>query len=63
VAGACEQIAKISKHLSGAQTDAPGQSPLEWDKPGEVETMHIVDPYFLFYLRASRKLDSLGKRR
>lgn len=50
----CRQIAAIAKRV------APMERVLEWDDEGVSGTMSIVDPYFLFYLRRSRKLDSLG---
>ncbi len=48
---ACNQIATI------ARTRYPDQFILEWEN----DTLNIVDPYFLFYLRASRKLAQLGQ--
>jgi hypothetical protein len=51
---ACKQIANF------ALTMFPTQRIIEWDEESEVETLTIVDPYFLFYLRSSNKLAELG---
>jgi hypothetical protein len=61
VTAACTQIDRIAGQLAGLQDGRELQRALEWDRSSEVETLHIADPYFLFYLRASRKLTSLGK--
>lgn len=51
---ACAQIARIAKDMY------PGQRIVDWD--GEPNNLlSIEDPYFLFYLRWSDKLDSLKK--
>ncbi len=51
---ACRQIAKIARRI------APQERVLEWDDLELTGTMSVVDPYFLFYLRRSKKLDSLA---
>jgi len=53
---ACRQIASF------ALTMFPTQRIIEWDEESEVETLTIVDPYFLFYLRSSNKLAELGQQ-
>jgi hypothetical protein len=50
----CRQIAAIAKRI------APTERVLEWDDQELTGTMSVVDPYFLFYLRRSKKLDSLA---
>ena len=51
---ACSQIARIAKDMY------PGQRIVDWD--GEPNNLlSIEDPYFLYYLRWSDKLDSLKK--
>jgi hypothetical protein len=52
---ACKQIDAIAKRL------APTERILDWDAQELTGTLSIVDPYFLFYLRSSRKLDQLGE--
>jgi hypothetical protein len=51
---ACRQIANIASRI------APNERVLEWDDQELTGTMSIVDPYFLFYLRRSKKLESLA---
>lgn len=51
---ACRQIANIARRI------APKERVLEWDDQELTGTMSIVDPYFLFYLRRSKKLESLA---
>lgn len=53
---ACRQIAKIALRI------APKERVLEWDDQELTGTMSVVDPYFLFYLRRSRKLDALANK-
>ncbi|MCK1737443.1 hypothetical protein IVA79_26520 [Bradyrhizobium sp. 138] len=53
---ACRQIAKIALRI------APKERVLEWDDQELTGTMSVVDPYFLFYLRRSRKLDTLANK-
>lgn len=53
---ACRQIAKIALRI------APNERVLEWDDQELTGTMSIVDPYFLFYLRRSKKLEALGNK-
>jgi hypothetical protein len=43
-----------------AKRIAPTERVLEWDDQDLTGTISIVDPYFLFYLRCSRKLQKLG---
>jgi hypothetical protein len=50
----CRQIANIARRV------APKERVLEWDAEELTGTMSIVDPYFLFYLRRSKKLESLA---
>jgi hypothetical protein len=52
---ACRQIAKIALRI------APKERVLEWDDLELTGTMSVVDPYFLFYLRRSKKLDALAR--
>ncbi len=52
---ACRQISKMARRI------APGERILEWDDQELTGTMSVVDPYFFFYLRRSRKLDALGR--
>jgi hypothetical protein len=54
IVGACKQIAIIALRL------APAERIIDWDEQELTGTLSIVDPYFLFYLRASRKLDQLA---
>jgi hypothetical protein len=51
----CRQLDTIAKRI------APTERVLEWDDQELTGTMSIVNPYFLFYLRCSRKLQTLGK--
>ncbi|QDT07977.1 hypothetical protein K227x_64070 [Rubripirellula lacrimiformis] len=50
---ACSQIARIAVDMY------PEQRVVEWDSDENV--LDIVDPYLLFYLRWSKKLDSLAR--
>ena len=49
----CKQLDAIAKRI------APTERVLEWDDQELTGTMSIVNPYFLFYLRCSRKLQKL----
>lgn len=49
---ACAQMAKMALAMY------PDQRVFEW---GDSDILDVVDPYFLFYLRCSGKLDSLGR--
>ena len=60
VSEACSQIDKIAKKSVAADTGVQGMQPIEWDTTADVENLHIAEPYFLFYLRASQKLKLLG---
>jgi hypothetical protein len=51
---ACRQVDAIAKRI------APTERVLEWDDQEFTGTMSIVNPYFLFYLRCSRKLQKLA---
>lgn len=51
---ACRQLDAIAKRL------APIERVLEWDDQELTGTMIIVNPYFLFHLRCSRKLNILS---
>lgn len=55
VQNACRQITKIAVEHSSAQRI------IEWDERSGSGTLSIVDPYFLFFLRNSNKLDDLKK--
>jgi hypothetical protein len=58
---AASSVVPTCRHIAGiAKRIAPLERVLEWDDEGVSGTMSIVDPYFLFYLRRSRKLESLG---
>jgi hypothetical protein len=54
---ACRQIDVIAKRV------APTERVVEWDDHDLTGTLTVVNPYFLFYLRASRKLGALGEHR
>ena len=55
IVSACRQISRIARRV------APQERVLEWDDQELTGTMSVVDPYFLFYLRRSRKLDALAR--
>jgi hypothetical protein len=50
---ACKQISSIALEMY------PEQRIIEWDE--ETDTLTVVDPYLLFYLRSSAKLSTLAK--
>lgn len=52
IAASLQQMQKIAKKI------APESDILEWDE----DVLNIVEPYFLFYIRCSDKLLSLGSR-
>jgi hypothetical protein len=54
VVEACKQMARIADNV------VPGARSLEWDE--EYEVFNISDPYLLFYIRCSKKLNSLGSQ-
>lgn len=54
VVQACRQIDAIAKRV------APTERVIEWDDHDLTGTLTVVNPYFLFYLRCSRKLQKLG---
>jgi hypothetical protein len=54
---ACRQLDAIAKRI------APTERVLEWDDQDLTGTLNIVNPYFLFYLRCSRKLQTLASRK
>jgi hypothetical protein len=60
VSEACTQLDKIAKKSVAVDTGVQGMQPIEWDTTADVENLHIAEPYFLFYLRASPKLRLLG---
>jgi hypothetical protein len=51
---ACRQIDAIAKRI------APTERVVEWDDHDLTGTLTVVNPYFLFYLRCSRKLEKHG---
>jgi hypothetical protein len=53
----CRQLDTIAKRI------APTERILEWDDQELTGTMSVVNPYFLFYLRCSRKLETLGSQK
>jgi hypothetical protein len=53
---ACMQIARFALDMY------PAQRIVEFDEETGTDTLSIVDPYWLFYLRSSTKLASLAKR-
>lgn len=55
VVQACRQISWIALRV------APRERVLEWDDQELTGTMSVVDPYFLFYLRRSKKLEILAR--
>lgn len=54
---ACKQIANFARGMY------PSQRIVEFDDEAGADTLSIVDPYWLFYLRSSTKLASLAKKR
>lgn len=60
ISEACRQIAKIARKSVEVETGVQGLPPVEWDTSADVENLHVAEPYFLFYLRASSKLKKLG---
>jgi hypothetical protein len=54
IQNACRQMTKI------AVDNSPEQRIIEWDERAGSGTLSIVDPYFLFFIRHSRKLEELG---
>ncbi len=50
ISASLQQMQKIAEKI------APESEILEWDE----DTLNIIEPYFLFYLRCSDKLQSLG---
>jgi len=52
---ACTQIARFAVSMY------PSQRIVEFDDESGTDTFSIVDPYWLFYLRASPKLATLAK--
>ena len=55
IVSACRQISRIARRV------APHERVLEWDDQELTGTMSVVDPYFLFYLRRSNKLEALAR--
>jgi hypothetical protein len=62
ISEACTQINKIAKKSVENETGVQGLAPVEWDTTTDVENLHVAEPYFLFYLRASSKLRKLASR-
>jgi hypothetical protein len=62
VSEACIQIDKVAERLSQPESAVGSLKPVEWDTSSSVETIHMAEPYFLFYLRSSQRLVSLGRR-
>lgn len=60
----CDEI-PVGRGVSEACTQisdfAAGDRTIEFDTDQDVEVLHISDPYWLFYLRSSRKLKDLAK--
>lgn len=52
---ACKQIRDFALAMY------PNQRIIDFDDEAATDTLSIVDPYFLFYLRSSTKLEALGK--
>ena len=52
----CDQIVKF------AIAKYPDQRIVEFDSEGGSDTFSIVDPYWLFYIRSSSKLETLAKK-
>ncbi len=50
ITSSLEQMTLIGEEIQ------PGSSPISWD----MDNLDIIDPYFLFYLRCSEKLQELG---
>ena len=62
VSDACEQISRLAAKTTNANSVIEVTPPIEWDKSTDPENLHVVDPYFLFYLRSSPILETLGRR-
>ena len=62
ISDACEQISKLAAKGVRSGIAADAAAPIEWDKTTEPENLHVVEPYFLFYLRSSPILKTLGRR-
>lgn len=57
-------ITESLKQIAGfAEQMHPSQRIVEWDPEAASGTFAIMDPYFLFFLRASELLNTLGKPR
>ena len=57
ITSACSQLEAFARAMY------PDQRIVEWDEGAGNETLNIVDPYLLFYLRASNRLEELGRAR
>ncbi|MBV1795632.1 hypothetical protein [Siccirubricoccus sp. G192] len=53
IQNACKQMTTIARKENGAERI------IEWDERGGSGAFHIIDPYFLFYLRHSSQLSEL----
>ncbi len=60
VSDACEQISRLAAKTVKANS-IEAAPPIEWDKSTDPENLHLVEPYFLFYLRSSSILQTLGR--
>jgi hypothetical protein len=54
---ACQQISSFALAMY------PEQRIIEWDEDNVTEVLNIVDPYFMFYIRSSKKIKLLGNKR
>ncbi|WP_155723014.1 hypothetical protein [Gluconobacter potus] len=61
ISDACEQFGKLLRKSMRAHAQENRNVPIEWDKTVDPEILHIAEPYFLFYLRSSNKIISLGE--
>jgi hypothetical protein len=61
VSDACEQISRLASRTVKANSVVEVAPPIEWDKSTDPENLHVVEPYFLFYLRSSPILKTLGR--
>ena len=57
-------ITESLKQIAGfAEQMHPTQRIVEWDPDAASGTFAIIDPYFLFFLRASELIDTLGQKK
>ncbi|MGH7083809.1 MAG: hypothetical protein ACREFN_02315 [Acetobacteraceae bacterium] len=62
VSDACEQISRLASKTVRANSVVEAAPPIEWDKSTDPGNLHLVEPYFLFYLRSSPILRTLGRK-